>query len=495
MQLPHPRINHRARALFKKIYRRNKIDIESSKQSLKDQLDLYLDHIGNHIGHKITIRDRKRIFSVIERNNLVASILQTPSYKQVIKENTHMLGNTNLGLVFCIDGRIPALFVGGRFARHYEVPAAEISVIKRKSDGKLIPDSTDLNEALRRVATSGSELLEIVFAHTSLLNPHHGCGAMAAKKSAGLIDGNQSLEIANLKIIKDKTIPSLTNIFNDFREQVGLKSLKTVGVSALYDTDTFGVILNYDLKDKNQSLSTTELTQKYQNELNQTLAKNKLEFGIFNHNFTDLSAVTSFSETLAKIEHLILKEEILPQIIEEINQYLDQHYQELSYSQIKALRFILVRTIVFQYLTGLSQIKRNKLDHPFASHQEAFMSVAMRGATIGKFDPANQAFASTPADPPEAISNINTMLSIMGNSEVVTPYILFVCNSVNFRDLKENNQIVQRLMGSNAGLLRDIIADKKLGEMIEKGEIIPVPVLIEEDSREVLKIADHSAYI
>jgi len=123
------------------------------------------------------------------------------------------------------------------------------------------------------------------------------------------------------------------------------------------------------------------------------------------------------------------------------------------------------------------------------------MAVAMRGATIGKFDPQNQAFASTPADPKQAIANINTMLSILGDSPKVKPYILFVCNSIKVRDLRENGHVLQRLLGSNAGLLRDIIADQKLGGMIEKGEMIPVPVLIEEDTREVLKIVDHSGYI
>lgn len=495
MQIPHPHINIRAREVFRRLYKNNRLNIQESKKSLEEQLDLYLEHLGAHMGHQVSDRDQDRIWAIIERNNQVAKILENPNFRSLVKKERQLLGSTILGLVFCIDGRIPAIFLGGRFARHFEIPAAEISVIKRKSDGKLVPDSTDLNEGLRRVATDEDDLLEIVCAHTSLLDPHHGCGAMAAKRNANLLDPKLSNEQANLKIIKEKSIPALTNIYNEFRQQHGLEPLKVVGISALYDTDTFGIILNYDLRDQHDSLSTTQLTTKYQDTLDDFFIKNNLVFGAFKDKFSELKFLTPFSKNIVQIIEAILDSKVAPDLLQEVNDYIEQHYIELTDSQQKALRFILIRNIAFQYLTGLCKVKKSTLHHPFATHEEGYMSVAMRGATIGKFDPASQAFASTPADPGQAIHNINTMLSIMGDSAKIKPYILFICNSVNNRDLRENNHIIQRLMGSNAGLLRDIIADKKLGGMIENGELIPVPVLIEEDTRELLKIIDHSAYI
>lgn len=495
MQIPHPHINNRAKDVFKRIYRGRRIDVTASRSSLKEQLDLFLDHIGHHMGHKVLERDRKRIWSAVERNNEVSKVLSSSEYKDAVKKNKKFLGNVILGQVFCIDGRIPAIFVGGRFARHFEIPAAQVQTTKRKSDGKLIPDSTDLNEALRIAASEKGDILEVVFAHTSLLDPHHGCGAMVGKRKAGELDPKLSNEVANLKIIKETTIPALTNIYNEFREQVGVKPLKTVGIPAIYDTDTFGMILNYDLEDQGKSFSTTELTQKFQKELDDYFIKENLIFGSFKEQFSELKFLPTLTKNLLKIVDEIWEGKVVPELSAAVDDYIKTHFPTLTQQQRRALRFLLIRNITFQYLTGMCKVKKSGLDHPFAEHEEASMAVAMRGATIGKFDPQNQVFSSTPADPKEAIENIKVMLSIMGDSPKIKPYILFVCNSIDEKDLRDNGHIVQRLMGSNAGLLRDIVADKDLGGLIEKGEMIPVPLLIDEDSREVLKIADHSPYV
>lgn len=494
MQISHPHFN-RAQNLFKRIYSNSRLNIEASRKSLEVQLNLYLDHIGSHIGKQIKKRERDRIWQVIDRNNHVARILETPSYRILEKSQKRFLGNTILGHVLCIDGRIPAIFLGGRFSRYFETPAAEITVIKRKSDGSLIPDSTDLNEALRIAASDEADLLEIVLAHTSLTNPHHGCGAMAGKRKAGILDKNLSNEEANLKILKEQSIPALTNVYNEFREQNGLPSLKTVAISALYDTDTFGLIFNYDLKKEGKELSTTELTKEFSENLNEYFIKNNLVLGSFKEKFSDLKYLIHFSSNLLKVVSSILSGDASKELLAKINDYTETSYPNLTDDQKKALRFVIIRNIALQFLIGSCNIKKSNLDHPFAEHEEGYMAVAMRGGTIGKFDPENQVFACSPSDPKSAIGTINVMLSIMGDSPKIKPYILFVCNSVNSRDLKENNQIIQRLMGSNAGLLRDIVEDEKLGKMIENGEIIPIPVLISEDTREVLRIIDHSAYI
>ena len=283
-------------------------------------------------------------------------------------------------------------------------------------------------------------------------------------------------------------------MYREFKVQVRSEPLKVIAISALLDTDTFGIILNYDFQKLGNSLSTTDLVNEFKDQLDEYFIKKNLVFGSFKEKFSDLKYLTAFSNNVLIITENLLDGKVAPKLREKLNDYINKFYEDLTNKQKQALAFLLIKNIAFQYLTGLSLIKKN-LDHPFSVHGESYMAVAMRGATIGKFDPQNQAFASTPADPKQAIANINTMLSILGDSPKVKPYILFVCNSIKVRDLRENGHVLQRLLGSNAGLLRDIIADQKLGGMIEKGEMIPVPVLIEEDTREVLKIVDHSGYI
>lgn len=493
MQLPQPHINIKVRNFFKRIYQNRKINLAASKNSLEEQLSLYLDHLSKHIDQNFSSKDRKRIWAIIERNNTVAKILDSSGHKKIVKRQLQLKGDTALGLVFCIDGRIPAIFIGGRFARHFEVPAGEISTIKRKSDNKLIPDSTDLNEALRRIATSGDDLLEIIFAHTSLSNPHHGCGAMIAKMRAGLVEPKLTLEEANLKLIKDKTIPAISNMYREFRVQLGINPLEVVAIAALYDTDTFGIILNYGLRKQGNCLSVTDLTNRFKDKMDEFFINKNLVYGSMREKFCSIKYFTHFCQNVLYAMESLLEGKVVPKLLEEVKNYLEKFYADLTENQKKALLFLLIRNVAFQYLVGSTTLKGKSADHPFFKHEESYMAVAMRGATIGKFDPGDQGFASTPSDPKHAISDINTMLSLIANSK--KPYILFVCNSINSRDLKENSHVLQRLLGSNAGLLRDIIEDKKLGEMIENGEMIPIPIMIEENTREVLKIVDHSGYI
>lgn len=485
----------KARKIFDRIYKDNQINVRASVESLKDQLSLYLEHLSKHTGKNISSSDKKRIFEIIERNNDVAKILASKDFREMTQKNKKFLGPVALSVVFCIDGRIPAIFLGGRFSTHWEEPAGEITVEKRKSDGKLIPVSSELCESMRNMSYTGKDILEVIFAHTSFLG--HGCGAMAAKKKAGLIKAGIALEEANLKIINENSIPALTNIYNELRNQKGLKELKRVAVAALYDTDTFGILLNFDAREKGGMLSTTELTNEFRPELDEMLIKENLVFGSFKETFSKLKYLTKFLENVYSISSKILTLEKFRLLRDTVSGYIKKNYQDLTRDQQNALQFLLIYTISFQYLTGASATSKDNYYHPFVHHEEEYMAVSTRGTVIGKFDPEDQGFASTPPDAVTAISNIKTKISIMSASKEnkAKPYILFICNPVAARDLSENSNLAHKTMDANAEVLRKILDDKVLGEMLGSGKIIPVPVLIDADNRAVLKIIDHSAYI
>lgn len=496
MQLPREQIL-KARKIFEKIYKKEKIDLRASSETLKDQLNLYLDHVEQHIKKEINSKERARITKIIERNNLVSEVLNDPSFKSIVKGKMELSGKAVIGYIFCIDGRIPSIFLGDRFAKFWEVPAGEIVTVRRKSDGKLLPASTDLGESLRRRVTSGKELFEIVFAHTSLIDPKHGCGAMAGKRARGLLSDKLSNEEANLKILEEKTIPAITTLFNNFRTHKGFEPMKRVGISALYDTDSFGVILNYDKRAQGKSLSTTELTNEFKESITERFVSENLVFGSYKEKFHDLKYLTIFFGNLLKVTKALLLEKKFIGLQSILDKYIKEHYSDLTPNQKKSFKFFLVRSIALQYLTGLSVSNKKNIDHPFAEHEEEYMAVSIRGATIGKFDPESQGFSSTPADAETAISNIKTKMSIMNGSKdnKKQPFILFICNLLYQSDLQDNNRVLKRAMVSNAELLRGIIEDPELGEMVRRATLIPVPVLLAEGTNEVLKIADHSAYI
>lgn len=491
----HPNISMRARSIFRRIYKNEKIDISGSRDTLGDQLGLYFDHLGMHLKKNISTQDRKRVMDIIIRNNQVSSVLKSKDFRKTTEDKKSLLGKTTLGLVYCIDGRIPSIFLGGRYASHWEVPAAEIKIAKRKSDNKLIPESNELCEALRKLVTSEKDLLEIVLAHTSLIDPNHGCGAMAAKRKKGLISKSLSNEDANLKIIEEQTIPAITNIYNDFREQKGFEPLPQIGVSAIYDTDTFGIIFNFGQKDR--ELSTTVLTNQYKEEIGDFFARENLVYAGFRERFHHLKYLNLFSKNILKITQNLITANHFNELSKTIKEYIDSNYPNLTKNQKKAFLFIVMRTIAFQYLTGACSISKKSLSHPFSHHEEEYMAVSTRGTTLGKYDPEAQGFSSTPADPETAVANIKTKLSIMGGSKnhKSKAYLLFVCNPVNVRDLSENSIQLHKIMDANAELFRAILNDSDLSEMICTEKLLLISLLIDEDTREVLKIIDHSAYI
>lgn len=492
----HTQFSLSARKIFGKIYPTQAKKLDIFKASLDEQLSSYLIHLAGHLGKEIPKADQKKILSIIKRDNEVANILKSKAFMQITSQMKELTG-LSLGLVFCIDGRIPAIFLGSRFASHWEVPAAELIVTKRKSDNQPIPESSELCEALRLVVSSGKELLEIVFAHTSLLNPAHGCGAMAAKRKLGKLANNLSNEEANLKIIETVTIPSMTNIYNELRVHHGQEPLSIVGISALYDTDTFGIVLNYDKRDQGQAFSTTQLTDKYKDTLDDYFIKQNLVFGSFRERFSHLKYLPAFSQNALKVTEEVLKNQVFEELRSEINEYIKTSYSQMTKKQQDALKVFLIRTIALQYLIGSSSLSKKTLEHPFAHHGEHYMAVSTRGTTIGKFDPQDQGFSSTPSDTKSAVLNIKTKLSIMNSSKQNSKesHPLFICNPVNKRDLKEQSVQLHKIMDANSELLRAIVEDPEIWALIKSGKVIPVPVLIEEETREILQIIDHSVYV
>lgn len=469
-----------------------------SSSSLSFQAKKYIDHFNQRLNTSLPEETLSRVSKIVERNNMLSWLLDNPEYESCMKKQNDLIKDAKLALVFCIDGRIPAIFLGGWFADSWETPAGEIIAKMRQSDGTIIPFATHLGESLRRLVDNKQDLLEIVLGHTSL-SSSHGCGAMAAKKKAGLIDENKSLEEANLEIINQKSIPALTNLYNEFRKQANLAPLAQAGVSAMYDTDTFGFIFNFENKQTSKKLSTTALTNEFSTLISGSLTDSPLSFGVYHSSFTRLDRFIQFSKDIIKITEVLLESSDLKHLRDQVTNFINKTYPKLTSNQKSALRFFILRTIAFQYLTGLCVFKKHPR-HPFVEHSETYIATSTRGKTIGKLDPAEQGFGSNAEDSSTAVSNIKVKLAIMNESlaeghALQKPYLLFICNPVNKIDLSENNETIHAVLGSNAGLFRDITADSELWELIKSGQLFPIPVLVDEDTREVLKIIDHSAYL
>jgi len=175
----------------------------------------------------------------------------------------------------------------------------------------------------------------------------------------------------------------------------------------------------------------TEIINGLSGEIEHILSENLGGFGSMQETFTDPDHFIEFSKKVLGVTKFLLDWDKLSQIIES---FLNVRYPDLIDSQKQALRYTLTRIIALQYVTGLSKIPESGQNHPFSHHGEDYLSLSMAGKTIGRFDPSEQVFGSTPSDTESAIKDIKVKLSIMDSHGEKKPQILFVSNPVKKSD-------------------------------------------------------------
>lgn len=444
-------------------------------------------------------KNLKRVLTIVERNDKIAELLNTNEYKSVLSQENDLKGSCKVGVVLCIDGRIPIIHQFGRALNAWEVAG---SLIGLKNNGKNI-DSPLFNEILKGfIQSMGSEnrdLLEIVTAHTSL-STDHKCAAIQKLIDKGLYSQDQSpVEIALEEA--DKRTVAIENTYNQLLENKNKDKLKQVALTALIDTDTMGFILNYG---KENELSTTKiLNNGLDKVIENIMGEVEGSFGSMRDTFTNTDYFLDYSNRILRITKSLLEMTNINyaegiNYHDYISNYIDQNYGKLTPNQKKALQFTIARTIAVQYLTGLSKLPESRQpDHPFSEHYENFMVASRHGKGIGRFDIAEQAFISSPSGIESGIKEIHTKLSLLDKrrKKDSDPDILFVSNPIDKTSWAENNQMGQGIRTENADLYVAFMKDKKIGGRVKNGSLIIVPVLVDQESGEVLEILDHSIHL
>lgn len=449
-----------------------------------------------------------RALGIINDHNTIAEQLSTnPEFKTLLKREEQLRGASKLGHIICIDGRLMAIHFG-RTVDIWEEPASGFRVELRKDQGLIIGTdglaqvgpkiaSPDLVEALKIEASQGSDLLEIIYAHTSLTTPHI-CGYMNGKREKGKkeikgyekyanLDDEELLQ-ENLKEIESDQIPAFTNTYNTLRHDNNHEVLKKIAISAVFDTDTYGIILNYG----DHELSTTKMLEgALKKDIEEHLSKDIGHFGSLRNEFIKPSQFYKYYEKVVKLtEKLMESNEIGFQSF--VREYINTHYKELTLNQQQALFFTIARRTAFQYLTGLSSIPETGPDHPFADHEEGYATVATSGkAVIGRYDVINQSFGITASDMGAAVHQVRDVaLPLLDKNDPKgkEAHIIFVATPID-----ENTTFAGDIV-KNASLFKKICQIKEVRERIKKGKLLVVPVLVDSDTEKIIGIPDQSIY-
>jgi hypothetical protein len=301
---------------------------------------------------------------------------------------------------------------------------------------------------------------------------------MLGFKSKYGIPDNVDLVKNNLKI-HEKSALLIKKLFNKTREQLGKPKLKKVAITAVYDTDSMGVILGYDKKIK---YSTTELTKKIAPNLHQLLlskGNGYLKPGILKEVYTDPKHAYNLEALISETIPTLLE---MREFSEVTDKYFDIYYKDLSKDQLQALRYFLARTIAFQYLSGVYE----QINHAHSYHAEDFQSITQDGPNIGQFMVDSQVFGAGPLSHEDAVDHIIDQTKLMQTySKSTPPYVLFIVKSAS-----ENIQpdSMERIKGINREYYMDIIGDPRIQALMRDGLLVPIPAIINDKTREVIDI-------
>jgi len=451
------------------------------------------------IKERIVDADVERIEAIVNRNNTIGQLLQTDEYKAILAEEKEIKGDAKLGGVICIDGRFTTIHPFGRSINIWEEPAAFAEVADDSEDPRL--ESAQFNEALRAAAKDGRDLLEIVFAHTSLTTDGV-CGRMKGGEAEHEFDGLPAelatLEAKNLYILEHNQIPAITSTFNEFRQENGLSPLKQVAISATFDTDTMGVILNLG---SDHEFSTTTMMREIKDDLQFMMGEHFGIFGGLRDQFTETEHFIDFSKRAVEITKVLLTWDkfTLP-----AQNYINEFYPDLTIDQKNALIFTLARTSAAQYITGLADVPKEGPNHLFAEHEESYMSVSLDGKPMGRFDFGDQSFGSSPSKTSTAIEHIHTKLTLLDKHHkhdlARKPDILFVSKIVDADlwrkyDTAAGDQTIKRALGKHGQFYGELCKDQQIKERMQNGSLIVVPVLLDQETGEVLDVINQSIYL
>lgn len=483
------------------------IDSESQpeRESLEPSLDSYFGNLYGRMNPELSNNEsfqqeiKSTSLSIINRNNKVAEILKSPFYKEVIENDKKLKGPCAVNIDICIDGRIPDIHLLGLTGNTWETAAGIIELRESPLDGTLELESSRLTEAIiERTEKENPQMLQILVSHTSLSEhrrlsednfkelPDHGCGKMKKMYLDGEVT-NRDLIAANLEI-HDKSATAFTDLYNRAAEANKVTPLKKVAMSAVYDTDTMGILLGYGTDNE---LFTTDITRNIVDDqtINSELTEIAGEAGSMKDEFTNVDKIIELETKVMSTTEYLMNNESFKNSFE---RYSNTYLQDYTEEQKNALFYTLSRNIAFQRTSGVYERQEShEHTHPFVHHGEGYQSISMDGAIVGEFDPEVQVFGAMVSSYPEAIDHIKIQTGLMESIKATEPpYIIFLSNSISNGATPE---ILERARGQLRVLFREIKSDPDIMNWIKTGKLVPVPVLIDSKTREIRDVAKELA--
>lgn len=418
-------------------------------------------------------------------------IISSQEYEAIVKEEKKLKGkDTTVGISKCIDGRLSTIHGESRVFKAHETMAGKLEteeIAQPNGSTKTVLKSERLVEAIKDEVKKGP-LLEILLAHTDSHDASHGCGAMmqAQARHPETYPIGTDLVSANLNEHKTAAM-AIDTLYNEAAEFFGKPQQQKTAIRGVYDTHTLGVIFGYG--EETKTLATTDIARNIALQPERYLIFTGGDFdpanfypGVIQPDLQQLDKLIDNEKMIMTLSKQLLREH--NPFLAEVNEYIGQHpdLSQLSKEQQQALRFYLARTTALQYLS-----KSYEGVHPFVGHDEILQSVSPDGVSFGQFLP-EQIFGANPNDS-EVVDHIVTQCALMNKNARITekPHILFVSGVLS---ANQGVSSAERAKARNLAYFKNIINDPQIRQLIASGDLLPVPVLINDKTREFIALQD-----
>lgn len=433
---------------------------------------------------------------ILDRHDQMMLLQITPGFQFITQLIKRRIGEAVIGTIFCIDGRIPNILF--QPYKTWEVPGGRISSYTRMDSGSRVPRAKRLTSGVERAARRHTPLVQFSLGHYDRYKSASDCAAFTSwsVEDPKLMPDGQRAEVALARHLAETSAVCVNNLYQTWNP-----GIQVVVENALYDTATAGLDFK-DLQSGELLFSTAEYCLKIRQGLAESTRDEIPPFGYFGEivqvdagqqRGIDINVYLEFSRAIVDLTDIILgfepgSDELrkMHDFSGELIHFVNRQYGDFSEEQKKAIKYVLARTIAYQYLTGYAASDADVL-HPYRSHNEQYLALSTDGMTVGYQD-LEQAFVSSAADIDTALGHLWLKLGLIRKlgrrRDSFVPF--FVSTLIAEEDYNFKNQNYDNARNVLLEQVRRIAEHENLGEAVKSGELIVVPVYLHRSTGVVL---------
>lgn len=471
----------------RKEHRVKKYDLSvPHKTSLQKYIHFYNKEFYR-TGKQISYEDSELVASYLGRHEFIIDKYLSPEFQFLTAKAKSLFPNVRAGKIACIDGRESRVIQDGQVFSRWSVPAGIPVLIYRK--GKKHLASGRLRSSIISVAMRKGEILELMKIHTSRSSPmNHGCVALKRLimlHNNGDLPGDADLVKTGITLLEERKAV-IRELFNSVRKEVGLPTLKKVTILGVSDTDTLGLTFMGNGEEK--PLSTVDLAKQLFPDFSGFLAdkygKKYRTIGLFKESFIQPENIIPFEEMNFNIASTLM--EYKP-FVEQLQNYAaNSTLNLLTENQMKCFSYTAARNLANQYLLGF-YLNEGTPDHPLAKHGEMYGSISFDGIHVGQLDPGVQALKASPSSEQDAIEQVEIQYGVLHGNNPGKPHVLFVVTALP-ATVVHDEKVLIGYRGINYNFLNILLNNEKISSMVFKKQLVLVPVLLNESTREIVEI-------